>query len=145
MSPQTTLPPKLTTTFTPAPSCLTEIHEVLDTDKFDVSKTTSHFWIGPSRLSDVLACLPSGWDLATTAYFSPSVCPSEYYTACSTTVNIDPLEETRATCCPRYAPLALLIGLLFANHVDAPVTTAVRPNLPIPGAGLCPVFLTRTW
>ncbi|KAN0079616.1 hypothetical protein V8E54_004830 [Elaphomyces granulatus] len=84
----------LTTTFVPPSSCLT------DTYLYDSNPTQTfpYFYsLGPPDTSD---CFPSGWGPATTAYFSPGVCPLGYSIACSNYNSIGTLTETIATCCP---------------------------------------------
>ncbi|KAJ9302099.1 hypothetical protein DTO271G3_965 [Paecilomyces variotii] len=95
-------PLPLTTTFTPASSCLVDLYQVDNTEGVycGVGITTylcQYLQLGPTSTS---ACLPSGWNTGSTAYFSPGICPSGYRQACSSTVNIGTLVETRATCCP---------------------------------------------
>jgi hypothetical protein len=81
----------LTTTFVPSSSCLTDIYMY--------NPGGSRFFsLGPPDVSD---CFPSGWEPATTAYFSPGVCPQGYGIACSSYNSIDTLTETIATCCPK--------------------------------------------
>lgn len=74
----------LTTTFTPAASCL--------------SNYTQGIWLalGPPPTTD---CLPSGWD-SSLQYFSPGVCPSGYHTACNGSTVHGQITESKATCCP---------------------------------------------
>jgi hypothetical protein len=83
-------PVALTTTFVPPSSCLTDIYLY----------TTFYGWhfysLGPPDTN----CFPSGWIPATTAYFSPGVCPKGYDIACLTYNSISTLTETIATCCP---------------------------------------------
>ncbi|PGG99507.1 hypothetical protein AJ79_08509 [Helicocarpus griseus UAMH5409] len=83
--------PTLTTTFTPSPSCLSDYYIWKQDDGWNFNS------LGPQPTP---ACLPSGWDSASTAYFSPGICPSGYSAACSTVVHIHTVSETRATCCP---------------------------------------------
>jgi hypothetical protein len=78
----------LTTTFTPSASCFSEY--------YIISGDPAFLSFGPPSTSD---CLPSGWTV-TSQYFSPGICPSGYSIACSTTINIGSVTETRATCCP---------------------------------------------
>ena len=94
--------PALTTTFTPAASCLAssnvwEIHfTTAGAGAFD---TYLYYLQGPPRTSD---CLPENYDPVTTAYYSPGICPSGYTAACSYANTLGSLTETTLTCCPRY-------------------------------------------
>ncbi|KAL4892919.1 hypothetical protein BDV59DRAFT_178965 [Aspergillus ambiguus] len=99
-----TIPP-LTTTFTPAPSCLSDYYVWNATEGGSCivggsTQTCKFNSLGPPSTSD---CLPPGYEPVTTAYFSPGLCPSGYNTACSEVVSVGTLTETRATCCPRCA------------------------------------------
>lgn len=89
--------PALTTTFTPAASCLTDLY------LYSVV-SGGYLWdyrqLGPSPTAS--ECFPSKFSATPSAYFSPGICPTYYSIACSTVVNIGTVTETRATCCPRY-------------------------------------------
>jgi len=86
--------PTLTTTFVPPSSCLTDTYLYVAT----LNQPYPYFYsLGPPDTSD---CFPSGWKPATTAYFSPEVCPLDYNIACSNYNSIGTLTETIATCCP---------------------------------------------
>ncbi|KAN0079621.1 hypothetical protein V8E54_004835 [Elaphomyces granulatus] len=83
----------LTTTFVPAPPCLTDVYLYYNT-----TPTPTYFYsLGPPDTSD---CFPPGWKPVNTTYFSPGVCPLGYRVACSTYNSIGTLTETTATCCP---------------------------------------------
>ncbi|CRG83611.1 hypothetical protein PISL3812_00965 [Talaromyces islandicus] len=94
----------LTTTFTPAPSCLSDLH-LLDFTASgfgQCSAGTSTFncrylHLGPRPTT---ACEPPGWKPQTGVFFSPGVCPSGYSEACSNVITAGTVTETRATCCP---------------------------------------------
>jgi hypothetical protein len=79
----------LTTTFSPLPSCLTDLYRFVESNLLYVQ-------LGPTSTSD---CLPSSF--APTGYYSPGICPSGYTQACSGVASSGTLAETRATCCPR--------------------------------------------
>ncbi|KAE8386703.1 hypothetical protein BDV23DRAFT_138498 [Aspergillus alliaceus] len=97
-----TTPPPLTSTFTPAPSCFSDIYIWNNTQGLNcvVGKSTQTCRLnslGPPNPHD---CLPPGFNSSPQFYFSPGVCPSGYSIACSTVASIGTLSETRATCCP---------------------------------------------
>jgi len=81
----------LTSTFTPPATCLSTLYY------YD---SPTGFWVelGPSNAPD---CLPPNYQSSLGIYYSPGVCPSGYTEACSSSVLVDSLTETRATCCPR--------------------------------------------
>ena len=88
----------LTTAFSPSPSCLatTNIWQI------DVSVGNSAVWydlLGPPATSD---CLPSNYNGASTAYYSPGRCPTGYTAVKSESYAIGTLTETREVCCPTY-------------------------------------------
>jgi hypothetical protein len=89
----------LTTIFTPAPSCLTDIYRFnasyIYTEDGQV-QTFQYTALGPTSTS---ACVPSGF-APTAAYYSPGICPSGYVQACSSVVTSGSTAETQATCCP---------------------------------------------
>ncbi|TPX07245.1 uncharacterized protein E0L32_010839 [Thyridium curvatum] len=93
----------LTTVFTPAASCISNIYLFENASYTCVGgkKTVpcGEYHLGPTTPST--ACLPTGWSPATDAYFSPGIhCPSGYTTACSNVITVGIVTETRATCCP---------------------------------------------
>ncbi|KAL2074881.1 hypothetical protein VTL71DRAFT_8660 [Oculimacula yallundae] len=83
----------LTTTFTPATSCLSEyyIYSINPSSVLDY-----YLSLGPSKTSN---CFPASW-APTSQYFSPGICPSDYSAACWITTSIGTDIETQATCCP---------------------------------------------
>ncbi|CAK7223355.1 hypothetical protein SBRCBS47491_005180 [Sporothrix bragantina] len=90
--------PALTTTFTPSSSCTIDLYKQAYpgiTCAIGSSLIPCDFYhLGvDSSTSD---CFPPGWSDASTAYYSPGICPSGYTEACQSVVN----SETRATCCP---------------------------------------------
>ncbi|OKL63661.1 hypothetical protein UA08_00386 [Talaromyces atroroseus] len=88
--------PALTTVFTPAASCLTDIYNLTTT----IDETPwNYIQLGPTPTSNN-DCYPPQFTPATTAYYSPGICPSGYIMACSNIVSINSVSETRATCCP---------------------------------------------
>ncbi|KAI9043106.1 uncharacterized protein KD926_004609 [Aspergillus affinis] len=94
--------PALTTTFTPAPSCMSYYMLPYSASEFacmvgDESSPCQYLHLGPSTTS---GCLPSDWSSETDAYYSPGVCPTGYTEACSNLVSVGTVTETRATCCP---------------------------------------------
>ncbi|KAJ5933871.1 hypothetical protein N7454_006200 [Penicillium verhagenii] len=50
--------------------------------------------------TDWSSCFPSGYEAATTFFYSPGLCPSGYEIASSSVLNIGTNSETFATCCP---------------------------------------------
>ena len=81
----------LTTTFTPAATCLSKYYII-----------RNFGWIlgSPNDAS----CFPTGY--ASTIYFSPGICPSGYTSSTEAidflTISGTTITETVATCCPRY-------------------------------------------
>ncbi|CAK7205758.1 hypothetical protein SEUCBS139899_008537 [Sporothrix eucalyptigena] len=90
--------PALTTTFVPASSCTVDLYKLAYPNITCAIGTSliacDFFHLGVD--SSTSNCFPSGWSDASTAYFSPGICPSGYTEACQSVVN----SETRATCCP---------------------------------------------
>lgn len=92
--------PSLTTTFTPASSCTVDLYNLPFTGLQCVEGTVAvpcvfmHLGVDTSTS----ACFPPGWSDATSAFYSPGICPLGYTEACSQVVGT----ETRATCCPSY-------------------------------------------
>lgn len=87
----------LTTIFTPSPSCLatTNIWQVWENDNTDAK------WyeiLGPP--SPTTDCMPSGYKVDTSVFYSPGRCPSGYSVASSNTATIADLTETTHVCCP---------------------------------------------
>jgi hypothetical protein len=90
----------LTTTFTPSPSCLTDIYKFNASSAVTVSGQLSslvYIQLGPTSTSD---CVPSSF-APSGAYYSPGICPSGYTQACKGIVTSGTVTETQATCCPR--------------------------------------------
>ncbi|KAE9371654.1 hypothetical protein N431DRAFT_484149 [Stipitochalara longipes BDJ] len=87
VSSQITTSIPLTTVFTPAPSCITDYY------------SSGICFLGQWPDPITHACLPSGWDVSS-QHFSPGICPSGYYIACSSLVSLGTYTETQATCCP---------------------------------------------
>ena len=97
----------LTTTFTPALGCNTEVYGIVYTQALPPSSgdpssttTTTHKYhsLGRTETSD---CYPPNF-LPTSAYYSPaSVCPSDWVSASGTLLSIGTVTETQVTCCPR--------------------------------------------
>lgn len=84
----------LTTVFTPPASCFasTNIWQVWEPEETDWYEL-----VGPP---DASGCMPSGYEVATTAFFSPGICPSGFTAASSNTATIADLTETTHVCCP---------------------------------------------
>lgn len=80
----------LTSTFTPPASCLQTFYHYAQV-------VGPMLELGPSNVPD---CLPPNYQSSSDFYYSPGVCPSGYVKACSSSVVIGSLTETRATCCP---------------------------------------------
>lgn len=110
----------LTTIFTPAPSCLSNYHQ-LDYSASGFGQCTAgtstfdcrYLHLGPRPTT---ACEPPGWKPGTSIFFSPGVCPSGYSEACSNVITAGIVTETRATCCPRYATNQCQSQLLKVNN-----------------------------
>ncbi|QGA15840.1 hypothetical protein EYB26_003501 [Talaromyces marneffei] len=87
--------PALTTTFTPAASCLTDLY-------LNNIVSNGFIWdyrqLGPAPTGT--DCYPPKFAATPSAYFSPGICPTSYTIACSTVLSIGSSTETRATCCP---------------------------------------------
>jgi hypothetical protein len=84
----------LTTTFTPdGKSCGDS------TDFYAIATKPGARYLaqGPR---DLAACLPSGYEPARDAYYSPGVCPDGYTVACSQVTSAGDVTETIQTCCP---------------------------------------------
>jgi hypothetical protein len=97
----------LTTTFTPSPYCTNEYWRVNETGTYSQDNqinTYQYMTLGPPSTSD---CFPTGYNEAKSIFYSPGVCPDGYTEACSSTVNVGTLTETRATCCPRFVTLPI--------------------------------------
>lgn len=94
------IPTPLTTIFTPAAACFTEIHYEKD----------QAVYLGPG-----IECVPQGPNPTLSSYFSPGLyCPESFTVACSTEVTIGSATETRATCCPRADGVGRLAGHAFS-------------------------------
>ncbi|KAK0900572.1 hypothetical protein LTR02_009116 [Friedmanniomyces endolithicus] len=74
----------MTATFTPPPDCLSDVY-LYGGDQLLGAQTPS--------------CFPPDWSSLTTVFYSPGVCPSGYWTACSSVVTAETIIETHATCC----------------------------------------------
>ena len=83
----------LTTTFTPPSSCLAAISTIGWSSEGD----GGFFFAGPYTTS---GCMPPNFQFASTAYYSPGICPDGYTTACSSLNIIGAVSETVVTCCP---------------------------------------------
>ncbi|KAH8703851.1 hypothetical protein BGW36DRAFT_404156 [Talaromyces proteolyticus] len=89
----------LTTTFTPAPSCLRDLYlEVTSIPSEDIPGGYS--WVHLGATTSTAACVPSGW--APLVHYSPGICPASYTLGCdaSTHTFSGTRTEYRATCCP---------------------------------------------
>lgn len=84
----------LTTQFTPAASCYAP------TNIWQVVAGNQEEWyemLGPPDGKD---CMPSGFEVATTVYYSPALCPSGF-TAAKDEIQTDgPADITTQVCCP---------------------------------------------
>ncbi|KAH8695597.1 hypothetical protein BGW36DRAFT_383001 [Talaromyces proteolyticus] len=87
--------PALTTVFTPAASCLTDIYNLTTTSG---GTPWIYLQLGPTPTAN--DCYPSDFTPTPAAYYSPGICPSGYQMACSSIVNINTISEIRAICCP---------------------------------------------
>ncbi|KAI1802319.1 hypothetical protein F4811DRAFT_529877 [Daldinia bambusicola] len=88
----------LTTTFTPASGCNSILSGIVYTQTLPDGNTSTHKYhsLGPSATSE---CYPPGFE-PESAYYSPGICPSGWWSACGTLDAIATVTETRATCCP---------------------------------------------
>jgi hypothetical protein len=88
--------------------------------------------LGVFMVDPMTSCLPSGFDVSSTAYFSPGViCPSGYVSACHDTRGVSTI--TTVTCCPFRDEMSLscvnTVGLadawstLFCTWTAGPTTS----------------------
>lgn len=119
-----TLPVALTTTFTPAPSCFTDLWLYGD--------RAVNYWysMGPPDPSN---CFPPSWQSATTSFFSPGVCPQGYSTACASEAISGSMTETSARCCPSgwycYSHANVNFpGQACATHVTSPGISTITTS-----------------
>ena len=93
----------LTTPFTPAVGCNTEIYGIVHTETIGDGDTAStetykYHTLGRTATSE---CYPPDF-LPTSAYYSPaSICPSGWSSAHDSLVSIGTVTERQVTCCPR--------------------------------------------
>jgi hypothetical protein len=98
----------LTTTFTPAYSCLASnnIWQII------ISTSFGYFLQGPPSTSD---CLPSGYSYGDSGsgltFYFPGICPLGYTAACTSTNSLGPYIANVQICCPsRFVfPLRLVV------------------------------------
>jgi len=131
----------LTTTFTPAPSCV---------------ESFSHLYInhtkngaGPAIAGPVITsgCVPDQYDLHVSKYYSPGICPSGYAAACSSSNAIGSQTETVITCCPSYATRRVPYwqkGMsnsrgqtLYLRVHGSPLRVGIDPPVHLQGGGRC--------
>ncbi|KAJ3551010.1 hypothetical protein NPX13_g11442 [Xylaria arbuscula] len=91
----------LTTTFTPAPNCLSFVSGLIYTQTVTTNSTTTtseykYHTLGQNNTS---LCYPAYYHVGTQFYYSPAMCPSGWYPACGN-FGSGTVPETRATCCP---------------------------------------------
>lgn len=99
----------LTTTFTPAPACLTDIHWASQSAWFVLGEYNTNCMPHASGVS-----LPNP---TLSSYYSPAVyCPSGYTVACSSEVG----PETRAVCCPQLDNIPVLSKNSFTCYSSPP-------------------------
>ncbi|KAH7135801.1 hypothetical protein B0J11DRAFT_565083 [Dendryphion nanum] len=84
----------LTTTYKPAPGCLTSAYGSIWTDG-----STTHKWHSLG-LPTTSQCYPPKFSGIAEAYYSPGICPSGWTSACGSTEEVESMTETRAVCCP---------------------------------------------
>lgn len=108
----------LTTTFTPASSCLgsNNIWQIIYTTPCSSAREIcSEFYYiqGPPSTSD---CLPSSYQapgdpVSGFTFYYPGICPSGYEIACSSTKSLGPYTATAQICCPSrfVSPLRLVV------------------------------------
>lgn len=103
------IPLPLTTTFTPAPACLSDIHWA----------SQSAWYVLGEYNTD---CMPYSSGVALpnptlSSFYSPALyCPSGYTVACSSEVG----PETRAVCCPRLDDVPILSKKSFTCYTSPP-------------------------
>lgn len=136
--PTTTLPPALTTTFSPSPFCTVDIYRI------NATETEGWYFDHLGPLASTSACFPSGWAPDSSVYFSPAVCPSGYTIACSSLLSLGSVTETRATCCPQYvfafgatrperlADLCILVFLIGVMDVKPKTASPGTPPIFVP-------------
>ncbi|KAE9377936.1 hypothetical protein N431DRAFT_461505 [Stipitochalara longipes BDJ] len=115
----------LTTTFTPAPSCTTDLYTVTSGTYYSIG--------GPS--ASISQCFPSGWQ-SLSQYFSPGVCPQGYTQACSDLSGSDVVTETRATCCPLNYNCYTLADTNFPGQACVSIFDAVETTVAIDAVAL---------
>lgn len=99
----------LTTTFTPAPACLSDIHWASQSAWYVLGEYNTNCMPHSSGVS-----LPNP---TLSSFYSPALyCPSGYSVACSSEVG----SETRAVCCPRLDNVPLLSQTSFTCYTDPP-------------------------
>jgi hypothetical protein len=116
----------LTTTFTPASSCLgdTNIWLVYDVEFRNCFLTNSfcsyYFLQGPLSTS---ACLPPSYGGSENTFYYPGICPSGYTSACTSVQSLGTYSVTVQICCPiRF--VFLPPHLYNRNYVHPLVNTA---------------------
>lgn len=88
----------LTTTFTPAPTCLGS--SVMWLEHVGQGGGDYYVQLGPPW-TRYPSCLPPNYLPVSTSYYSPGICPSGYTAACSSTVVEDNQQVTAEVCCPK--------------------------------------------
>jgi len=88
----------LTTTFVPAPSCVSDIYMYL----FGIAPPIGDsFYLSlgpPTALATDASCYPPSFTPPPEIqYYSPGICPSGYSIACSSLLSLDAQTETHAT------------------------------------------------
>ncbi|KAI0973666.1 hypothetical protein F4678DRAFT_425507 [Xylaria arbuscula] len=91
----------LTTTFTPAPDCLSFVSGLIYTETVTTNstKTTIQHQYHTLGENNTSLCYPPYYHVGTQFYYSPAMCPSGWYAACGN-FGSGTVPETRATCCP---------------------------------------------
>jgi hypothetical protein len=83
----------LTTTFTPAPSCIASFSDLF------ILQGGAYTVQGPVSAN---SCLPPNYVDTHGAYYSPGLCPAGYISAAQSLNVIGSLTETAVTCCPPF-------------------------------------------
>jgi hypothetical protein len=105
----------LTTTFTPASSCLGNTNIWL-INLLEICPNSSpcpyYFLQGPPSTSD---CLPQSYGGSEYSFYYPGICPSGYTSACTSIKSLGTYTVTVQICCP--TRFVFLLPLLFRNYV----------------------------
>ena len=102
----------LTTTFTPAPSCLGNSNIWQIHYGTNCAACPYYFLQGPPSTSD---CLPPSYAGSEYTFYYPGICPSGYTSACTSVKSLGSYTATVEICCP--AGLVPLFPFFFKKYV----------------------------